>query len=102
MHILKRHCPTTIRYTSKNGKVTTRTIVPTFIPADDTVKAIDVTDIDSGEIHRLVESLTSYDMYVDHKTSQILSYEDWLDASHVTATQPIKWRAFKAHSIELI
>lgn len=99
--MLKRNQPVTIRYTSKTGETTVRAIVPTVVPVISTVKAIDVTDVEASEVSQLVESLDSYNRYVEHKSSQILSYESWLDNSQSTV-QSIKWRSFKVNGIEVV
>lgn len=98
--MLKQNEPSAIKYTKKDGTITERVIVPTFVP-NDTIKAIDVTELSTDEAADMVEALREYSEYYENATKTLFKFEDWI--THVgRKTGTPKWRSFiKQNIVEL-
>jgi hypothetical protein len=95
-----------IRYTRETsiggikGEIKERVIVPTYVPGD-TIKAIDVSDLDALQAMEIRILTEEYGAYVQSKTNTIFSFEDWLD--HIGQSKiDLKWRTFKLSNTKVI
>ena len=97
--MLRSHKSNNIRYTKDNGEVTTRTIIPTFVPYQN-IKAIDVTNLQSAEIAQIETMLQEYSRYLEVGQARLFSLEDWIDHTAANVPPALKWRTFKLDNIE--
>ncbi len=98
----KLHKTTPIKYTKGNGDVSSRSIIPTYVPVDN-IKAVDVTELsteDATKMETLVHEY--YTDYVAGRMACMFSFEDWLSAQGVSddISTKVKWRTFSVDKIQ--
>lgn len=82
----------TIIYEKADGEVTTRTIVPTSVPAS-VVRALDVTELSPAEREEMQQLYKEYSAYVDDFMANMFNFEMWIEHSKGRVV-PTKWRSF--------
>lgn len=96
-----------IQYTKANGDISTRTIIPIWVPKPHlaNVKSIDVTSLSVSQRNTVKKIAEDYVMYVDGRMNDTLSFDDFLSVMGNDKDAPsslFKWRTFKPDKIELI
>lgn len=90
---------TTIVYDNETkGERTTRVIIPTSVPKE-TIRAIDVDDLDVGERALMCELYNEYREYTQQHLNQMYNFETWVEHTKGTEIKP-KWRAFKVSGLK--
>lgn len=92
---------TSVRYTKSDGEVTTRVIIPTFVPRPkhQNVKALDVTDLSEEERAMMEQAVREYNEYLDAQRKTLFTFEEFVDHTRQTTVDP-KWRTFKPDQLE--
>lgn len=80
-----------------DGEVTERRIVPVFTPYQ-TVRAIDVSNLDKSEQQQMTDAVREYGEYLDQHAKRAFNFETWYEQTQGKAISP-KWRAFKLANI---
>lgn len=88
-----------IKYVDSKGVETEREIMP--MSDIKNVLAIDVTTLTEDQLVSLNEQLEEYEEYRNMKMKQILSFENWADASGKDVDE-VKWRKFNGENITLL
>lgn len=88
----------TITYTKDNGESSNRTILPTYVPHQQLVRAIDVTELSDNDQAQMARLLSEYREYKDHIMKTMFTFEDWVDHTYHQSIDP-KWRSFKPANI---
>lgn len=102
--LLKAHTIQRVTYCDKDGNLSDRTIIPTFVPRTN-IKAIDVSDLNEEERVVMLQQLLDYQEYVAAVTKTIFSFDNWRDHTkpdNETADISPKWRTFKIDKIEVL
>jgi isopentenyldiphosphate isomerase len=90
---LKKHTISKIKYTKADGSVSTRDIVPMFVPGN--VSALDVSDMDDDVREMLLTRLSEYNEFTDRVKKEMMTFEQWMKTTHKKeTTEKLKWRSF--------
>lgn len=84
----------------KEGEVTERYVIPTFVPQPN-MKAIDVTDLSQEKRKQLSQLYAEYSEYYKRMASTIFTFEDWLAHTQNIDFTP-KWRTFKMSNVKFL
>ena len=88
-----------ITYVKDNGESTDRTIIPTYVPSSNLVRAIDVTDLPAKDQADMARLVAEYREYKDHIIRTMFTFENWVSHTYDISIDP-KWRSFKPGNIK--
>jgi hypothetical protein len=84
----------------KEGEVSDRYIIPTFIPQDN-IKALDVTELTEDQRNEMQDLWEQYQAYYTAAVTALFDFETWVEHSTNKKVTP-KWRTFKKGNIKLL
>lgn len=89
---------TIIYHSDRTDRTSSRTIVPTSVP-NDSVKAIDVTDLPPTQRLHMAKLASEYQQYVALQQARMFTFEDWAAHTHDEHVEPT-WRTFKLSGLK--
>lgn len=95
---LKEATITPVTYTKANNEPSGRVIVPLNVPSD-SVKAVDVTDLEPAERMRMRSLVEEFLAYRSAAMANLFNFETFVE--HQTGQEiDVKWRTFKLSGLE--
>lgn len=89
-----------IEYCSVAGETSDRYIIPMSVPKD-SIRAIDVTDLDEEARQLMERRVAEYKEYMGNILKSAFTFENWVDHTYNTEVNP-KWRSFKVNNTTVL